>query len=86
MPGHYTDEEFKKLRREHKAVRMAKIPNCDINPQHGPAYADAAIHIQLRTTWANVCKGCFDLYGGKLGLGAGQELILREEPTKGPEN
>lgn len=55
-------------------TRLASIPLCDINPEHGPAYADAKLP-RLRGTWGYVCWPCFGLYGGALGMGAGQRLL-----------
>lgn len=61
---------------------VAVIPPCEIDPRHGPAYADAAIQIGHRRVWASVCKPCFDNGDGHLGLGAGQELQLPPAPEK----
>lgn len=58
-------------------TRVYAIPMCDINAAHGKAYADAKL-TRLRGTWAYVCKDCFALHGGSLGLGKGQELKLHE--------
>lgn len=58
-------------------TRVSSIPSCDINPEHGPAYADASLS-RLRGTWGYVCKPCFELHGGRLGLGKGQILRLYE--------
>lgn len=56
-------------------TRVAAIPACDIDPAHGPAYADASLPA-MRGAWGYVCRACFDKYGCRLGLGAGQELKL----------
>jgi hypothetical protein len=58
----------------HTKVLMDRIPDCDIDPSHGPAYADAKLSIG---PWGYVCRSCFSKYGCKLGLGQGQELIPR---------
>lgn len=60
------------------------IPPCDINNAHGAAYADASINVNGRRVWGNVCRSCFFLHDGRLGTGAGQELLL--EPTAELEN
>jgi hypothetical protein len=52
-------------------TRVGKIPLCDIDAGHGPAYADAKLDIG---PWAYVCKACFTAHGCRLGLGRGQEL------------
>lgn len=68
---------------DHKSVTVAEIPDCDVckaqwqgrkNAPIQPAYADAKLNIG---PWANVCKKHFAAYGCSLGLGRGQELIVR---------
>ena len=58
-------------------VIVSTIPPCDLNPDHGPAYADAKI--PPAGPWGNLCRACFHAYGCELGTGAGQILILRGE-------
>jgi hypothetical protein len=62
---------------DHKSVKVAVIPDCDVcraeRGQIVPAYADAKLSIG---PWANVCKMHFAQYGCSLGLGRGQELVL----------
>jgi len=53
------------------STTVATIPACDLCGS--PAYADAAIP---GSSWAYVCKTCFDSHGCHLGLGRGQELKL----------
>jgi len=55
------------------------IPNCDLCTKE-PAYADAAIP---GMSWAYMCRTCFMKYGASLGLGRGQELLLKppDAPT-----
>lgn len=60
--------------KNHTEVKMERIPNCDLNPEHGPAYADAKLSMG---PWGYVCKACFDKYGIGLGLGLGQKLVDR---------
>jgi len=61
---------------KHESVTVVRIPPCDVDDTHGPAYADA--RIPMYGSWGNVCKPCFDHYGCKLGLGLGQRLILAD--------
>ena len=61
---------------------LGEIPNCDTCNQDPPAkaYADARFR---GTTWAYVCTTCFHDHGLTLGLGRGQELLLKppDAPT-----
>lgn len=59
-----------------KSVTVDKLPSCDFDASHGPAYAD------FKTSfgpWGYGCKPCFDKYGGSLGLGKGQVLVVKED-------
>lgn len=67
--------------KDHTSVVVASVPLCDINPQHGLAYADAKLSIG---PWANVCRACFTRYGCTLGLGRGQRLVARTAPEGVP--
>jgi hypothetical protein len=58
----------------HTTVKVDHIPLCDVDPNHGNAYADAKIP---GGPWGYLCKACFNKHGCKLGLGLGQELHLR---------
>jgi hypothetical protein len=60
----------------HEATEVSTIPACDIDPGHGPAYADAKLGT-LSASWGFVCRADFDKYECKLGLGRGQRLIQR---------
>jgi len=51
-----------------------RIPNCDFCGQ--PAQFDGATK---QGPWAYMCKSCFDQNGRGLGLGKGQELIVKKE-------
>jgi len=62
----------------HTSVTVSVIPPCDVNPDHGAAYADAKILRPEPGPWGNFCRPCFDSFGCQLGLGFGQELIIRE--------
>jgi hypothetical protein len=59
---------------DHEYVIVDEIPDCDLNPTHGKAYADACTK---QGPWAYVCKACFDAHCYGLGLGRGQVLRLR---------
>lgn len=61
---------------DHTTTVVATIPECDLFRDHGPAYADAKIP---GMGWGYVCKDCFDHYGCSLGLGQGQQLLVRED-------
>lgn len=56
---------------------VTKIPPCDLDNSHGPAFADASIPA-ANGSWAYVCKPCFDNHGCSLGTGSGQKLIAKE--------
>lgn len=61
-----------------KSVTVDTLPVCDFDASHGPAYAD------FKTSfgpWGYGCKGCFRKYGGRLGTGYGQELVVKEKET-----
>jgi hypothetical protein len=61
---------------DHTSVAVSVIPSCDVNPDHGAAYADAKILRPAPGPWGNFCKSCFDSFGCRLGLGFGQALML----------
>jgi hypothetical protein len=52
---------------------------CKQNGEQRPAYADAKLSVG---PWGYVCKEHFGQYGCSLGLGRGQELILRAEEAR----
>jgi hypothetical protein len=54
---------------------VSAIPPCDLDPAHGPAWADASIPA-AGGSWAYVCLDCFEKHGCQLGLGSGQRLVL----------
>jgi hypothetical protein len=56
-----------------RSVVVQVIPPCQLNPDHGPAYADA--RLPVIGSWAYVCRLCFAAYQCSLGTGHGQELI-----------
>lgn len=65
----------------HTTVQVAKLPQCDFCKQD-PLIPYQAAHYDGRTRigpWAYMCKEHFKQYGIGLGLGKGQELILKEE-------
>lgn len=65
----------------HTSVEVAEKRTCDFCVQRKGleswAYADAKIP---GGGWANVCSSHFLLYGCSLGLGKGQEYIVKERP------
>jgi hypothetical protein len=55
-------------------TEVSRMPKCDFCPY--PARYD------FRTPlgpWANACRDHFVAYGGELGLGKGQKLVLRKK-------
>lgn len=59
------------------AVTVTKLPTCDVHAGAHDAAYDASIIVEGRgRTWANVCEAAFRDFGGQLGTGKGQRLIL----------
>lgn len=62
----------------HRAVKVALIPNCDFcrlfDGVITPAVVDGAT--KGRGPWANMCDSHFGEHGIGLGLGKGQRLVL----------
>jgi hypothetical protein len=56
-----------------KSVEVSALPDCDFDASHGPAFADFKVP---GGPWGYGCKSCFVKYGGSLGLGKGQKLVL----------
>lgn len=53
--------------------------NCDICKKRiGSVFYDCSVTIGIRTTWANVCPQCFELYGRGLGTGLGQKFQYKD--------
>lgn len=59
--------------RRHEAVLVTELPKCDFCP----AEATYDAKMRGRSSWAYMCTLHFDLEGVGLGLGVGQELIVR---------
>ena len=59
-----------------KSVTVDYVPPCDFDAAHGPAYADFKTNLG---PWANGCVKCFKRYGGALGTGKGQELVVKDD-------
>ena len=66
-----SDEEIK----DKNAVEVFFLPDCDICGK-GAKY-DA--RIPRLGKWGNLCQICFDAEHCSLGLGKGQELIVKEK-------
>lgn len=64
----------------HTITTVSTIPPCDLDNDHGPAYADASLPA-AGGSWAYVCRACFEHHGCQLGLGQGQQLIECTEVT-----
>ena len=57
-----------------KEVTVEKLPPCDL-------CADGTAEYDFKTSvgpWGYGCKFCFKKYGGSLGLGKGQRLVVKE--------
>ncbi len=59
-----------------KEVVVGKLPPCDIHPQFSAEYDFSNRRFGGR--WMYGCATCFRLFGGKLGVGLGQRLVLRK--------
>ena len=55
------------------AVEVNRIPSCDLCGDNTPAKYDA----NIGRGWGNVCTRHFLEYGCSLGVGVGQQLLLR---------
>ena len=61
---------------DHTTVEVDALPECDICADGTPAAFDAKTNYRV---WANLCSRHFKIHtGGKLGLGFGQRLIVRQ--------
>jgi hypothetical protein len=62
----------------HTQVTIDVPKKCDFCKQNG-VDRDAKYDgkVSIGTYWANMCQGHFELYGIGLGLGIGQELIVK---------
>lgn len=57
----------------HVKVNVSALPDCD--------FCGDEAHYDGKTKlgpWANMCTSCFKRYGIGLGLGLGQELVVKE--------
>jgi hypothetical protein len=59
--------------RNHEAVMVSALPKCDF------CAAEATFDGRVKgiSSWANMCHVDFEIHGVGLGLGVGQELIVR---------
>lgn len=66
------------LKRGHE-VKVDELRDCDFQDNHPagptPAAYDGKTYMG---PWANMCEGCFEIYGIGTGLGLGQKLVLRK--------
>ena len=61
-------------------VEVGSLPKCDVCGSKGVAKTaeyDASVPA-FNGTWANLCGPCFSKFGCRLGIGAGQHLVLRQ--------
>lgn len=66
-------------------VRVAELPKCDLCGENEARY-DAKM--RGRSSWANMCEDCFQMYGEGLGTGKGQRLVVdlaQDHPVSEPE-
>jgi hypothetical protein len=61
---------------DHKSVEVHRIPMCDFPHDGEPVEAKYDGKTKFGP-WANMCQEHFDENGLGLGLGVGQELILK---------
>lgn len=61
--------------KRHVAVFVREKPTCDVDADHGEAYADA--RVPPSGPWGFLCRDCFDRFGCELGLGRGQRLVTK---------
>lgn len=62
---------------KHKKVEVTKLPKCDFCEETAKYDGNT-----LYAGWANMCLTHFDRWGVGLGLGLGQELVLKAAPEK----
>lgn len=65
----------------HTEVSVDKLPPCDL-------CADGTAEYDFKTSfgpWGYGCPPCFRKYGGSLGLGKGQHLVVDEKPSAAAE-
>ncbi|KAA3597453.1 MAG: hypothetical protein DWQ06_13700 [Calditrichaeota bacterium] len=59
-------------------VFITELPNCDICKSAEEKAVTAKYDgLTIYGSWAKMCKDCFQDYGKGLGIGQGQELILK---------
>jgi len=68
-----SDKELKD-KNDHKAVEVFILPKCDLCGKE----AKYDVLIPRIGKWGNLCQICFDDEKCSLGLGKGQELIVKE--------
>lgn len=64
-------------------VVVEALPECDLHAMRGEKGVEARYdgRTKLGSSWANMCEPCMHALGVGLGVGRGQRLILRGEPT-----
>ena len=70
-----TQAQPEKKRKEHEFVYVEELPKCDLCGK--VAQYDA--RIPSYGSWGNLCKTCFKMNNCLLGLGKGQELLVKGE-------
>ena len=66
--------------KNHTEVIVAKLPQCDFcKLEPGAIYQEACFDgATIMGPWANMCNEHFEVYGIGLGLGRGQQLVLKK--------
>ena len=73
--------------KNHTQVEVSELPQCDFCKQN-PLVLYQEAHYDGKTwmgPWANMCREHFKKFGVGLGLGKGQELMLRGNIRRGNE-
>jgi hypothetical protein len=79
--GHTTEQQPQAAPYAIVEVTAEEWPECDICQITGkpPANAYADVNIPTMSTWGNVCKNHFDIHHCRLGLGFGQQYVLKQQ-------
>ena len=69
----FVDNPKKKIPKPDTTVEVSNLPSCDFCGED--AWYD--FKTKIGGAWANACESCFKDNDGQLGLGMGQNFILR---------
>lgn len=62
---------------KHESVTVAVLPNCDFCQETGTTKPAAVDGKTVFGPWANMCDEHFQQHGIGLGLGRGQQLVVK---------